>query len=82
MCLAEQPFEVIDWPGNSPVLNPIENCWNQMKNMLKKKDISSVPKMTTAIRELWTMELIKDYLKKLSDNIPARLQMVIAAKGD
>jgi hypothetical protein len=53
-----------------------------MKNMLKKKDISSVPKLTTAIKELWTMELSRDYIKKLSNNMPARLQMVIAAKGD
>ncbi len=53
-----------------------------MKNMLKKKDISSVSKLTTAIKELWTMELSRDYIKKLSDNMPARLQMVIAAKGD
>jgi hypothetical protein len=28
------------------------------------------------------MELSRDYIKKLSDNMPARLQMVIAAKGD
>jgi hypothetical protein len=33
--LAEQPFQVIDWPGNSPDLNPIENCWNFMKNRLR-----------------------------------------------
>ena len=26
--LREQEFEIIDWPGNSPDLNPIENCWN------------------------------------------------------
>jgi hypothetical protein len=26
-------------------LNPIENCWNYLKNMLKKKDNSSVPKL-------------------------------------
>jgi transposase len=44
--LAEQPFKVIDWPGNSSDLNPIENCWNHMKNLLKKKDISSIPKLT------------------------------------
>jgi transposase len=36
--LADKPFEVIDWPGNSPVLNPIENCWNYMKDKLKDKD--------------------------------------------
>jgi hypothetical protein len=80
--LAEQPFHVIEWPGNSPDLNPIENCWNQMKNLLKKKDVSSVPKLTTAIRQLWTEELKPEYLKNLSDSMPKRLEMVIAAKGD
>jgi hypothetical protein len=29
--LDEKPFEVIDWPRNSPDLNPIENCWNFVK---------------------------------------------------
>jgi transposase len=80
--LAEQPFQVIDWPGNSPDLNPIENCWNHMKNLLKKKDISSVPKLITAIKELWTMELSTDYLKKLSKSMPGGLKMVIDAHGD
>jgi hypothetical protein len=53
-----------------------------MKKLLKKKDISSVPKLITAIKELWTMELSTDCLKKLSDSIPGRLKMVIAARGD
>ncbi len=48
--LAQQDFQVIDWPGNSPDLNPIENCWNHLKNMLKKKDTSSVPKLFSAIK--------------------------------
>jgi hypothetical protein len=26
--LGDKPFEVIDWPGNSPDLNPIKNMWN------------------------------------------------------
>jgi hypothetical protein len=34
-----------------------------MKNFLKKKGISSVPKLITANKELWTMELSTDYLK-------------------
>ena len=53
-----------------------------MKNMLKKKDVSSVPKLTEAIRQLWIEDLKPDYLKKLSDSMPKRLEMVIAAKGD
>jgi hypothetical protein len=52
--LAQQSFQVIrvDWYGNSPNLNPIENCWNHIKTMLKKKDISSVPKLTAIVKEL------------------------------
>jgi transposase len=30
--LAQQSFQVIYCPGNSPDLNPIQNCWNHMKN--------------------------------------------------
>jgi hypothetical protein len=32
----EKEFKVLDWPGNSPNLNPIENCWSYMKAQLKK----------------------------------------------
>jgi hypothetical protein len=71
--LAQQSFQVIDWPGTSSGLNPIENCSNYMKNMLRKKDISSVFKLTGAIKELWIQELTADYLKKLSDSISRSL---------
>jgi hypothetical protein len=53
-----------------------------MKNMLEKRDFSSMPKWTMAITELWTMELSRDYLKKLSKSITTKLQMILAAKGD
>ena len=75
-------IKTIDWPGNSPDLNPIENCWAHMKNMLAKKDIGSVPKLTAAILEVWLNDLTPEYLKKLSDSMPDRLKAVIASKGD
>jgi transposase len=75
-------IKTIDWPGNSPDLNPIENCWAHMKNMVAKKDVGSVPKLSEAIKEVWISELTPEYLKKLSDSMPDRLKAVIAAKGD
>lgn len=80
--LDQQPFDVIDWPGNSPDLNPIENCWNYMKEALKTKDIASVPKITEEIKKLWLTGISSEYFKNLSDSMPRRLQMVIDAKGD
>jgi hypothetical protein len=50
--------------------------------MLKTTDISSVPRLTAAIKELWTQELTPQYLWNLSDSMPKRLQMVIEAKGE
>jgi transposase len=75
-------IKTIDWPGNSPDLNPIENCWNHMKNMMAKKDIGLVHKLTEAILQVWVNDLSPEYLKKPSDSLPDRLKAVIATKGD
>jgi hypothetical protein len=45
---AELP--VIDRLSNSPDLNRLENVWNYMKNLLKRKDILSIPELTNAIK--------------------------------
>jgi transposase len=71
----------MDWPGNSPDLNPIENLWNIMKEGLKKKDIGSAPKLQAELKKLWvSLDLVM--LRNLSDSMPRRLQMVLDAKGE
>ena len=34
--LSEQNIPTLEWPGNYPDLNPIENAWNVMKKRYKK----------------------------------------------
>jgi transposase len=80
--LADKPFQVMDWPGNSPDLNPIENAWNFMKNRLNSQDISSVPKLKEAITKMWTMDISVEYLRTLSDSMPRRMEEVIKNGGD
>jgi hypothetical protein len=81
--LAVQPFQVIDWPRSSPDLNLIANSWNFMKNLLEKKDMFSVSKLTTAIKMMWTIEISTDHLKKLvtawqaPDGVAARWDMTV-----
>jgi transposase len=78
----DQNIEVMDWPGNSPDLNPIENVWSYMKNKLKDKAITSVPVLQQEILKLWTMEITQDYFKKLTDSMPERIKLVLEHRGE
>ena len=80
--LAAQPFSIIDWPGNSPDLNPIENVWNWMKDQLQNINITSVPMLQEEIKKLWVQRTPIAYLRKLCDSMPSRLQQVIDADGN
>jgi hypothetical protein len=57
--LRDKKFEMTDWLGNSPDLNPIENCLNYMKEKLKCKDTGSLPKLIREIKILWTTRLLQ-----------------------
>ena len=39
--LKEKKIKVLEWPGNSPDLNPIENLWEVLKNKVADKQPSS-----------------------------------------
>ncbi|GFV89117.1 putative transposase like protein [Trichonephila clavipes] len=47
--LAEQNIPLLDWPGNSPDMNPIENVWELMKRELAKDVITN--KTQAALRK-------------------------------
>jgi hypothetical protein len=71
----------MDWPGNSPDLNPIENLWSIMKKKLKEDHtITSLKKLQDAIKNMW-VKLPNDLMKKLAQSMPNRLRMCIENKG-
>jgi hypothetical protein len=81
-CLALNPFEILDWPSQSPDLNPIEHLWKQIKDQMKKRKLR--PKNETElfqhIKEEWE-KFPKERLEKLIDSMPRRCQAVIKNKG-
>ena len=42
---ADNDIRVLEWPGNSPDLNPIENLWAIIKQRLRGKDCTTIEKL-------------------------------------
>lgn len=75
-------MEVLDWPPQSPDLNPIEHLWDYFKRRL-----SDFPTTPTSIRELWERteqvwnEITPEKCLDLIDSMPRRIKAVLKAKG-
>lgn len=81
--LHKQDFQVLQWPAQSPDLNPIENLWSHLKRaLLNNYDSppSSVKILWERIQEQWD-EMSPDYCEKLIRSMPRRLEAVKKAKG-
>ena len=48
--LQEKNVHIIDWPGNSPDLNTIENLWHVMKNAVADQHPTSMESLKTATK--------------------------------
>ena len=78
----EKEIRVLDWPGNSPDLNPIENLWAIVKLEARKKDCTTLEKMTQAILDIWFSDpKIEQHCSKLVDSMPKRVKEVIEKRG-
>ena len=79
--LAENRIKVLDWPSNSPDLNPIENPWTNMKNKVAEKHPPSAKNLVKVIEEVWVKEISQEFCRNLVHSMPQRLQEVIKTGG-
>lgn len=79
--LQQQGVQLIGpWPGSSPDLNVIENCWGILKKKISSHRPSSIADLEVKIRGAWT-SISPDYCQKLVSSMPARIKSVLKAKG-
>jgi transposase len=80
--LKDHGIQVMDWPAQSPDLNPIEHLWEHLKRQLNRH-----PDSPQGVWELWERveaewcEIKAEECQKLIESMPRRIEAVIKAKG-
>ena len=78
--LAEQNVSVLNWPPQSPDLNPIEHLWEYIQCRLNMLPTTTTSTLWENIRRIWN-SIPPDVVTKLVESMPSRLRTVIKAKG-
>ena len=73
---------LLEWPGNSPDLNLIENLWAVLKDEVAGKHPSNIPALIEAIELIWIREIPEEFCKDLVESMPRQMKVVIKAKGE
>ena len=78
--LLDNSVNVLEWPSQSPDLNPIEHLWGDLKMAGHRRFPSNLMELERCCKEEWA-KLPKDRCAMLVASYSERLEAVIAAKG-
>lgn len=76
----EKKLRVLEWPPQSPDLNPIENLWSIVDNKLKITERTNKNSFFRMLCNEWN-KIDVQTTKKLVESMPRRLKAVLDAKG-
>lgn len=79
--LKNQKIRTLDWPANSPDLNPIEHLWAYVKRRVESERVwMRQDLLFSAIEREWK-RVPREYVKSLVESMQRRLIAVIKARG-
>ena len=64
-CFTKNYIKILDWPGNSPGLSPIENLWTEMKDLGLQKRPGSCSELVKGIKQMRVKEIAEEYCESL-----------------
>ncbi len=71
---------VLNWPANSPDLNPIESLWGIVKRKMRYARPNNAEELKATIRATWAL-ITPEQCHRRIDSMPRRIAAVIQAKG-
>jgi len=73
-------WNILQWPSQSPDLNPIEHAFHLLKTKLMAERQTNKQQLKTAAVKAW-LSITKEETQRLVMSMGSRLQAVIACKG-
>ena len=75
-----QNINVLQWPSQSPDLNPIEHLWGELKRRLRGQNVTNKAALLEILMSEW-QNMPTILLQNLIASMPRRCAAVIAANG-
>lgn len=75
-------IKLLKWPAQSPDMSFIKNVWDALKDLIRARvpPPTNLDELWVAVQEEWG-KLGMEYLNKLYDSMPTRMEELIQAKG-
>lgn len=73
-------ISILDWPAQSPDLNPIEHLWSVLKKKVSERHPSNLANLKQIIQEEWD-KIDASVTQKLVESMPRRCHAVLKVKG-
>ena len=74
-------MQLVTVQRKSPDLNPIENVWGYIKNIVQARVPQNLDELDRFVQKAIKEIITPEYCKKLYDSIPKRLNLMIKKKG-
>ncbi len=78
--MEREQIEILDWPPQSPDLNPIENLWWHVKQEISKLKLGKLDELHDGLKRAWE-SISNERCRKLIESMPRRIDQVIKNNG-
>ena len=79
--LKDNNVKVLEWPSQSPDLNPIEHLWAELKKRVQARKPTNLTQLHQLCQEEWA-KIHPTYCGNLVEDYPKRLTQVKQFKGN
>ena len=76
----EKGIELLQWPSNSPDLNPIENIWGWIKAEVKRENHKTMEQLRNSLQKNWE-RIDLNFLKPYAESLLRSFELCIENGG-